>query len=139
MKGTLAKRQRRRPAFRRVSVASMTTRRALLAAGLSALATPAFSAPAEGYAAALGRAYGGTVDPAQVLSRLLEAVEAAGTRADALLRGQGLAAGAVAERLRTLARDPRWLYPDDGTGRDHAVAAMNLRLSGLRPTLAVAF
>ena len=51
----------------------------------------------------------------------MAAAAAAQTRLDGLLRGQGLTAGSVGERLRTLAKDPRWLYPDseerDGTAR----------------------
>jgi uncharacterized protein (DUF885 family) len=60
-------------------------------------------------------------------------------RADRLLRGQGLIEGDVGARLRKLAQDPRWLYPDDQVGRDRAVADMNARLAAIRPRLAAAF
>jgi uncharacterized protein (DUF885 family) len=60
-------------------------------------------------------------------------------RADRLLRGQGLRAGSVAERLARLFADPRFLYPDTEAGRDRAVAGMNARLRALRPRLAVVF
>ncbi|MFL5296795.1 MAG: DUF885 family protein [Phenylobacterium sp.] len=115
----------------------MPSRRTFFAAGLSALTEPAWAA--EDYAAALSRAYGGPVSPAQAQRRLWLAANAARNRADVLLRGQGLAAGSVAERLRTLAADPRWLYPDDDAGRDRAVAAMNARLAAIRPRLRLAF
>jgi len=36
-----------------------------------------------------------------------------------------LKSGSVAERLRILARDPRYLYSDDDAGKDRAVADMN--------------
>src|SRR5205809_5566176 len=111
----------------------MPCRRTFIAAGLSALAEPAWAA--EDYAAALGRAYGGPVSPAGAQRRLWLAANAARNRADVLLRGQGLASGSVAERLRTLAADPRWLYPDDDAGRDRAVAEMNARLAAIRPRL----
>jgi uncharacterized protein (DUF885 family) len=64
---------------------------------------------------------------------------AAQARADLLLRGEGLRAGSVAERLRALAKDPRWLYPDDDAGRDRAVADMNAHIAALRPRLPAAF
>src|SRR5436189_141674 len=99
----------------------MATRRSILATGLSALATPAWSDPKTDHDAALA------------------AVRTAQRRADVLLRGQGLRAGGVAERLRALSKDPRWLYPDDDAGRDRAVAEMNARLAALRPRLAQAF
>src|SRR5205814_290966 len=66
------------------------------------------------------------------------AAEAAQARADVLLKGQGLTAGSVAERLRALAKDARFLYPDDEAGRDRAVADMNARLAAFRPKLAAA-
>jgi uncharacterized protein (DUF885 family) len=93
----------------------MITRRALLA---SALAAP---------------------DPLAGRRRALAAARAALARADHLLREQGLQRGSVAERLRTLSRDDRWLYPDDDAGRDRAVAEMNRRLATLRPSLVRAF
>ena len=70
--------------------------------------------------------------------RLAVTVEAQ-ARADYLLRGQGLRTGSAAERLRALAKDPRWLYPDDDAGRDQAVADMNTRIATLRPRLPEAF
>ena len=60
-------------------------------------------------------------------------------RANVLLQGQGLKKGSVGERLAALAKDPRWLYPDDEAGRDRAVADMNAAVAALRPRLALAF
>jgi uncharacterized protein (DUF885 family) len=114
----------------------MTTRRTLLATGLGALAAPAWAAD---YAAALSQAYGAPVDPPAAHRRALAASRAANARADVLLRGQGLVAGGVAERLRVLAKDPRWLYADDEAGRDRAVAEMNGRIAALRLRLPAAF
>jgi uncharacterized protein (DUF885 family) len=115
-----------------------TTRRSVLAAGLAGLAAPARAASAADYREALSLAYGGPVDPTAAHARALAAAGAAQARADVLLKGQGLSAGSVAERLRALAKDDRWLYPDTEAGRDLAVAEMNVRLQAFRPHLAAA-
>jgi uncharacterized protein (DUF885 family) len=114
----------------------MPTRRTVLASAAALVATRARAAD---YAQALSAAYGGPVDlrAAQILalteaSRLL-------LRADRLMRLEGLRGGDVVGALRTLAADPRWLYPDDDVGRARAVAEMNTRLAKLRPRLAAAF
>ena len=92
-----------------------------------------------GYGDTLSLALGKTVDPAAA-HRAAEA-EAARlqARADALLRGQGLAGGTVGERFARLFADERWLYGDDDAGRDQAVAAMNAWQARIRPRLAPAF
>ena len=41
---------------------------------------------------------------------------------DALLRAQGLTSGSVAERMQTLTRDPRFLFPNTDDGRRQALA-----------------
>jgi uncharacterized protein (DUF885 family) len=116
----------------------MPTRRSVLAAGLSTLAAPAIAAPAGDYAAALSQAYGGPVEPTAAHAKAKAAAEAAQARADALLKAQGLSAGGVAERLRALTKDERWLYPDSEAGRDLAVAEMNQRIAAFRPKLRAA-
>jgi len=122
----------------------MQTRRTVLTTGLGALAAPALAAPAlaapnADYRAALAEAYGAPVDPLAAHRQALAATAALQARADRRLRGQGLATGGVAERLRVLAKDPRWLYPDDEAGRDRAVAEMNARIVALRPRVDRAF
>ena len=114
----------------------MATRRTFLATGLSAVAAPVIAAD---YAVALSQALGAPVDPMAAHRRALAVTASAQARADVLLRGRGLKAGSVAERLRQLAKDPRWLYPDDEAGRDRAVADMNASLAALRPRLPAAF
>lgn len=116
----------------------MLTRRTLMVTGPAALAAPAFAAQGGGYAQALALAYGGPIDPVAAHEEALAAARTAQARADVLLRGEGLADGSVAERLRRLAADPRWLYPDDEAGRDKAVADMNGRIAAVRPKLATA-
>jgi len=117
----------------------MRSRRTFLVGTLSAIAAPASAAPAYGYTSALAQAYGGAVDPIAAHRLALAATRALQARADGLLRAQGLTAGGVGERLRLLAKDPRWLYPDDDAGRDRAVAEMNARLAAIRPRLVPAF
>ena len=116
----------------------MANRRTFLAAGLSALAVPAFGADMD-YRAALALAYGAPVDPREAHYRARTAASVAQARADVLLQGQGLKRGGVGERLAALAKDARWLYPDDEAGRDRAVADMNAAVAALRPRLAAAF
>jgi uncharacterized protein (DUF885 family) len=104
----------------------MLTRRAVVTAALAWPAAALAQArppadPAIGHAAALAEA-------ARVQAR-----------ADLLLREHGLHRDSVAERLRRLAADPRWLYPDSDRGRDWAVSDMNAALARVRPKLARAF
>lgn len=101
----------------------MWTRRGLLAAGIAAAAGPAW--PVE--------------PPTSAHAQALTAAARLQARADRLLAGQGLRRGSVAERLRRLAKDERYLYQDSDAGRDQAVADMNARLAALRPRLALAF
>lgn len=115
----------------------MWIRRTVLASGAAWLASPAHAADA--YAEVLARAWGGPLDPKAAHRRALAEARRLQARADVLLRGQGLRAGTVAERLRALFADPRFLYPDDAGGRDRAVAEMNARLAALRPNLATVF
>jgi uncharacterized protein (DUF885 family) len=56
-------------------------------------------------------------------------------QADRLLKKIGLGRGAVHERLRKLASDDRYLYPDSDSGKDRAVAQMNARLLAIVPAL----
>jgi uncharacterized protein (DUF885 family) len=56
-------------------------------------------------------------------------------RADELLKKIGLRRGSVDERLRALAADDRYLYPDTDAGKDRAVADMNARLRSILPAL----
>jgi uncharacterized protein (DUF885 family) len=54
---------------------------------------------------------------------------------DTLLKRIGLRRGSVRERLQTLSSDERHLYPDSDSGKDRAVADMNVRLETIRPLL----
>jgi uncharacterized protein (DUF885 family) len=112
----------------------MGNRRTFLVGGLAALAAPARAATQD-YAALLARAFGGPIDPLAAHRRAVGVIRACQARADRLLKGQGLRTGSVAQRLRDLAQDSRWLYSDDDAGRDRAVAEMNASVAGLLPLL----
>ena len=91
------------------------------------------------YADRLRLAFGAPITVQDAERRARAEIRLLQTRADLLLRGQGLAKGGVGERLAALAQDPRHLYPDTSAGRDQAVAEMNRRLAAIRPRLARAF
>jgi uncharacterized protein (DUF885 family) len=117
----------------------MLNRRSLIATAFTSLAGPAQAASHGDYRSALAAAYGGDLDPLAARRLAIAATRRLQVRADVLLRGQGLTDGDVGVRLRKLAQDPRWLYPENQAGRDRAVADMNARLATMRPKLAVAF
>jgi uncharacterized protein (DUF885 family) len=116
----------------------MLTRRTVIATA-ALLAPPRTASGTEAYREALSAAWGGPLDAADAHRTALAQAGRLQRRADVLLRGQGLADGSVAERIRRLAEDPRHLHTDDDAGRDRAVADMNGRLAALRPGLARAF
>jgi len=115
----------------------MWTRRTALASAVAFLASP--SRAAADYAQVLAEAWGAPLDPATAHRRAMAEARRLQARADRLLDGQGLSRGTVAERLRALFADERYLYPDSDAGRNRAVAEMNARLAALRPKLAKAF
>ena len=93
----------------------------------------------ERYALALACALGKAVDPRAAHAAAKVEIRALQARADVLLQEQGLRRGPVGARLRELWRDPRYLYSDDSTGRDKAVADMNKTLAAVVPRLAPLF
>lgn len=87
------------------------------------------------FATLFERQFGARIDATALHRRFGSEGAGLTTRADALLRGQGLTQGNVGERLRAFARQERWLYSDDAAGRDAAVAAMNRWLAVARSRL----
>lgn len=116
----------------------MLTRRAVIASTVAMSAAGAARAD-DAYAKALSDAWGGPLGPRDAHAQAKAEVGRLRRRADTLLHRLGLRRGTVAERLRELAADTRYLYPDDDAGRDRAVADMNRSLAALRPKLALAF
>lgn len=115
----------------------MPTRRKLL----TAAAALAVGAPAHAgdYVERLAAAYGRRIDPQAAHRQALTEARRLQARADRLLRDKGQGRRPVDVRLRDLASQPRWRYPDSDSGRDRAVADMNARLAALRPRLSRAF
>ncbi|HEY8571522.1 DUF885 domain-containing protein [Phenylobacterium sp.] len=69
----------------------------------------------------------------------LEQNRAIEARMDGLLRAQGLTQGTVGERMTALGNDPRYLFPDNDSGRAQLIAYINGRIAAVRPKLAQAF
>jgi uncharacterized protein (DUF885 family) len=65
----------------------------------------------------------------------LAEAHALNARTDTLLKKVGLRRGSVEQRLRMLANDDRYLYPDSDAGKDRAVTDMNARLRTILPAL----
>lgn len=90
----------------------------------------------EYYAQALQLQLGEEIDPRAAHLRAMERCRALQGEADVLLRAQGLTRGEVGERLRTLARDERYLYANNAAGKAQAIADMNAALARVRSLLA---
>lgn len=91
--------------------------------------------PAARYALQLRFQGGVDITPDALFAWCSRRVQEITTRLDRLLHQEGLSEGGVAERLRMLARDARYLYPDSDAGRDAAVADMNRWLGVARTWL----
>ncbi|WP_420138860.1 DUF885 family protein [Sphingomonas sp.] len=79
------------------------------------------------------------ISPDALFAWCTRRADAITTRLDRLLQAEGLTRNSVAERLRLLARDPRYLYPDSDAGRDAAVEEMNRWLVAARARLSAQF
>jgi uncharacterized protein (DUF885 family) len=89
----------------------------------------------EFYAQTLQFHFGAPIAPHDAHELALTRCHALQTEADALLRGQGLARGDVATRLRALSADARHLYTADDAGKAAAVDDMNASLAHARELL----
>ncbi|CAN5292501.1 DUF885 family protein [soil metagenome] len=58
---------------------------------------------------------------------------------DGILHAQGLSKGTVGERMTALGKDPRYLFPDNDTGRAQIIAFLQERLSDMRSRMPRAF
>ena len=58
---------------------------------------------------------------------------------DAILKKQGLTQGSVGERMTALGKDPRFLYPDDDSGRARILAYLQEIVADIRARLPRAF
>ncbi|NIJ37077.1 uncharacterized protein (DUF885 family) [Sphingopyxis panaciterrae] len=61
------------------------------------------------------------------------------SRADAIFKAQGMTKGSVAERLRALGKDPRFLYPNTDAGKAELIAKLNEQVQEVQRRLPEAF
>ena len=69
----------------------------------------------------------------------LDRMAALSARADAIFREQGMTRGTVAERLRALGKDPRFLYPNTDAGKAELIAKLNDQVQEIQRRLPEAF
>lgn len=60
-------------------------------------------------------------------------------RADTIFKEQGMTKGSVAERLRALGKDPRFLYPNTDKGKADLIAKLNEQIEEMQRRLPEAF
>ncbi|HJX19788.1 MAG TPA: DUF885 family protein, partial [Steroidobacteraceae bacterium] len=87
------------------------------------------------YAVALRQAITTDMSPDEVHQLGLEQGKELSARMDGLLRKQGKKTGTVAERMRVLAKDPQYLYPDTDAGRQQILDYCNGLITALQPRL----
>ena len=87
------------------------------------------------YAVALRQAITTDMSPDEVHQLGLAQGKEISARMDALLRKQGKKTGTVAERMRALAKDPQYLYPDTDAGRQQILDYCNGLITALQPHL----
>ncbi len=62
-------------------------------------------------------------------------IETLSAEADQILRAQGLVEGSVGQRLKILAKDPKYLYSNDDAGREKLLADLNGQITRLKARL----
>lgn len=60
-------------------------------------------------------------------------------RADVLLKAQGLTQGSVAERIKALGDDPKYVYPNTDAGKAELIAKLNAQMADMQGRLPRAF
>jgi len=60
-------------------------------------------------------------------------------RADVLLKAQGLTQGTVAERIRALGDDPKYVYPNTDAGKAELIEKLNEQMADMQARLPTAF
>lgn len=69
----------------------------------------------------------------------LDRVAELSARADAIFKVQGMTKGTVAERMRALGKDPRFLYPNTDAGKEKLIAELNAQMQAMQARLPEAF
>jgi uncharacterized protein (DUF885 family) len=91
------------------------------------------------YAWALKAGTTTTMKPDEVHALGLEQLAALQSRMDGLLKELGMTRGTVGERMTALGKDPRYLYPNNDTGRQQILSYVDGRLADIRTRLPRAF
>ncbi len=60
-------------------------------------------------------------------------------QADAIFQKQGMTKGSVADRMRALGKDPRFLYPNTDAGKAKLIAELNAQMQAIQARLPEAF
>lgn len=80
-----------------------------------------------------------TMTPDEVHQLGLEQLEILHGRMDPILQSLGYTRGSVGERMRALAKDPRYRFPEGDEGREEILAAIQESLAKIRERLPQAF
>jgi uncharacterized protein (DUF885 family) len=91
------------------------------------------------YAGALAFQTTTTLTPDQAHELGLRQVADLEAQMDALLRGAGLTAGTVGERVTQLSKRPEQVYPNTDAGRAELLAALNAQTEAIRAKMPLAF
>ena len=87
------------------------------------------------YALALSKTVTTAATAADLHQLGLDRVRSLSSEIDAALRKRGLTKGSVADRLRTLFREPRFQYPASDVGRERILADLRERLAAIKTFL----
>jgi len=93
----------------------------------------------EFYAWALRASTTTPLKPDEVHKMGVEQVRSLQAQMDPILKGLGYTQGSVGERMTALGKDPRFLFPDNDTGRAEIMAFLNERLTKIRAKMPQAF
>lgn len=93
----------------------------------------------EYYAYALRYATTTGMSAAEVHQLGLDRIADLGARADAIFREQGMTKGTVAERMRALGKDPRFIYPNTDAGKAELIGKLNEQIQEMQRRLPEAF
>jgi len=94
---------------------------------------------AEMYAASLRQRTTTNLSPQEIHDMGAELVQQFHGEMDAILRGQGMTSGSVAERIQALSRRPDQLYPNTDAGRAQILADLNAQTRAIEAMMPRAF
>jgi len=91
------------------------------------------------YAWALRAATTTRMTPEEIHARGQEELAALQSEMDTILKAQGMSQGSVGARMTALGKDPRFMFPDDDTGRAQVMALIERVVADIRTRLPRAF